>query len=121
MNLNMMPALRVLPKSRLVRFREQVGGRIGGLRSGGGFQSDLEFRASVQPTTPQQMSMIEGGEHIEGAISVYTNEDLRTSQVNGDQADRLLFNGEWFKIVQRLNWGGQGFSIYVAGTTVACV
>lgn len=116
MGFNLGRALSVLPKAKLTRMREEVGGRVGGLRVSGGFES-YEFRANVQPTTPQQMSMLDGGEHIDGAISIYTKEDLRTSQADGDQADRIVHESEWFKVVQRLNWSGQGFRIYIAGTT----
>lgn len=117
MGFSLKRALSVLPKATLVRYREDVGARIGGLRASGGFHDNLQFKANVQPTTPQQMKMIEGGEHVEGAISIYTTEELRTSHSDGDQADRIVHDGEWFKVVQRINWGGQGFRIYVAGTT----
>lgn len=113
---NQIRALDRLPKVSVIRLREEVGGRIGGLRSGSGFAADLTFNANVHPTTPAQMRMLTAGEEVHGAITIYTDKDLRTSKTRGQNADRLDVRGQRYKVVKELDWIGQGFRIFIAGT-----
>ena len=116
-NINMDRALRALPIDLIDCFRDVDGGRIKGVRVRGGFTSTgTNIRAHVQPTTPQQMRFIVGGEEVSQAITIWTKQDLRTTEDNeGREADRIHYRGKEFKIIGAFDWSGTGHRQYIAG------
>lgn len=113
-------ALRALPADRLDCLRDTGGGRVAGFRERTGFESQVKgFRAHVQPTTPQQMRFIIGGEEITGAITIWTKQELLpTNDQLGLEADRVDYRGTRYKVVAAFDWSGQGMRTYIAGPVV---
>ncbi len=113
-------ALAALPIDRLDRFRDVGGGRVAGFRERTGFDGErTTFAAHVQPSTPQQMRFLPGGEEVDEAITIHTRHELlATNDKLGLEADRIDYRGKRYKILSAFDWSGQGFRTYIAGPVV---
>ena len=118
---SMTRALTALPQETVTRLRESSGDRIGGFRSGTGFEGTYEFKAHVQTVSAHSvahMQLLDGGEHVGDAIHIFTKEDLRPSEsVGSKQADRVMRLGKFYKVLRQLEWTEQGFRMFVCGST----
>lgn len=104
-----------LPRSAMTLFRESQGATINGRRRPGG-KTSASFSGHVQPTTPKELQHIEGGENIEGAITIYTGTVLQTTNdILGTLADHVEHNGQRYKVKSAADWSGQGFRTFIAG------
>lgn len=113
-------ALDALPFDLLQHFRPVGGARVDGLRKNQGFVQLEDFEANVQPTTPEQISFITGGEEVDGLITIYnTKTELQVGDGQDGGADHLIWKGTRYKVMSAAPWGTYGFRSFVAGPAAA--
>ena len=121
-SLNMAAALAVMPKTSIRVFRPLAGARVDGFWMDPGQMEPIQgVTAIVQPSTPEEMALIAGGESIDAAVTIYTTHQLLVADdVKGRQADEVLYQDERWKLIQETDWSGQGFRKFIAGRTPTC-
>ncbi len=112
----MRAALAAVPRLGIQIERDLGGARQDGFWVSTGVTNPFpKFRASVQPTKPQELAHIPGGDEVTEAITLYTTDLLRVADdVQGRKADTLRYEGRQYKVIAALEWGGQGFHSFVA-------
>lgn len=110
-----------LPQEQMTMLRPSLVGVVKGFRDTmDEEQTATRFRGNVQPTTPAELSKIEGGENIEEAITIYTRFELKGADIEeereADRIERARIPGKRWKVISVADWNGQGFRTYICGT-----
>ena len=63
--------------------------------------------AVVNPARGDELQQLPEGERVIETISVITKDQLFTATVDGDEADRVCYDGKTFKVVVSENWDKQ--------------
>lgn len=73
-----------------------------------GASTDSTLDAVVQPSTPKEIQALPENERTREAITVWTREELKTSDVVGsEQADQIAWKGRQYKAQVKTDWTSQ--------------
>lgn len=102
----------------LVVTRVAAGGYVGGVWQEGAPVS-IDIRASVQPTSPEDMELLPEGRRGRLAYTLFSDTELRTADSNtGTNADRVTIDGAVYEVSAVAPWQNSILPHYRAVVTL---
>jgi len=77
---------------------------------------EFQTRGSIQPATDDEIQLLPEGTRSDGAVSIWTECDLKIGSLRDQEPDHVLFNGIEYEVRAEADWFHHGaFRRYVAG------